>query len=59
MEPWTDWRRTGYPAITKVSNAVAADVLRSLPFPQSEIDVNPNTPAQKADLSAKYVFWDK
>ncbi|MES2005134.1 MAG: SusD/RagB family nutrient-binding outer membrane lipoprotein [Bacteroidota bacterium] len=59
MEPWTDWRRTGYPAITKVSNAVTADILRSLPFPQSEIDVNPNTPAQKADLSAKYIFWDK
>ena len=59
MEPWTDWRRTGYPAITKVSNAVTADILRSLPFPQSEIDVNKNAPAQKTDLSAKFVFWDK
>lgn len=57
-EQWTDWRRTGYPAITKVSNAVAPNILRSLPFPQSEYDANPNVPAMKTDLSAKYVFWD-
>ncbi len=59
MESWNDWRRTGYPAITKVSNAVTADIVRSLPYPQSEIDVNTKAPAQKGDLSAKFVFWDK
>jgi hypothetical protein len=59
MEPWNDFRRTGYPAITKVSNAVTPGIIRSLPFPQSEIDANKNTPPQKADLSAKFVFWDK
>lgn len=59
MEPWTDFRRTGYPSLVKPSNAVAADITRSLPYPQGEIDVNPNAPAQKTDLSAKLVFWDK
>ncbi len=58
LEPWTDWRRTGYPAISKVSNAVTADIPRSLPYPQSEIDANKNAPPQKTDLLVR-VFWDK
>jgi hypothetical protein len=57
MEPWTDFRRTGYPALTAPSNAVAPQVPRSLFYPQSEIDLNPNAPKQKTDLQAK-VFWD-
>lgn len=58
LEPWTDWRRTGFPAITKVSNAVTTDIPRSLPYPQSEIDANRNAPAQKPNLLVR-VFWDK
>jgi hypothetical protein len=58
IEPWNDWRRTGFPAISKVSNAVTADIPRSLPYPQSEIDLNPNSPGQKPDLLVR-VFWDK
>ena len=58
MEPWTDWRRTGFPAISKVNNAVTTDIPRSLPYPQSEIDLNPNSPGQKPDLLVR-VFWDK
>ncbi len=58
IEPWTDWRRTGFPAISKVSNAVTTDIPRSLPYPQSEIDLNPNSPGQKPDLLVR-VFWDK
>ncbi|MDQ6610693.1 MAG: SusD/RagB family nutrient-binding outer membrane lipoprotein [Bacteroidota bacterium] len=58
MEPWTDWRRTGYPVITKVPNAVIGDIPRSLLYPQSEIDLNPNAPKQKADMLVR-VFWDK
>ncbi len=57
MEPWTDFRRTGYPSLTAPSNAVAPLVPRSLFYPQSEIDLNPNAPKQKTDLQAK-VFWD-
>jgi len=57
MEPWTDFRRTGFPALVPPSNAVLPTVPRSLFYPQSEIDLNSNAPAQKTDMSAK-VFWD-
>jgi Starch-binding associating with outer membrane len=58
QESWTDWRRTGFPSILKVSNAVTTDIPRSLPFPQSEIDANKNAPPQKPNLLVR-VFWDK
>ena len=58
QESWTDWRRTGFPVITKVANAVTTDIPRSLPFPQSEIDANRNAPPQKPNLLVR-VFWDK
>ena len=60
VEPWTDWRRTGFPALTPPSNHISqvTSVPRSLFYPQSEIDLNPNAPDQKpADLQTK-VFWD-
>lgn len=57
MEPWNDLRRTGYPAITIPPNALVPELPRSLYYPQSEIDLNPNAPAQKASLSER-VFWD-
>ncbi len=60
VEPWNDWRRTGYPALTPPSNHISqvTNVPRSLFYPQSEIDLNPNAPGQKsADLQSK-VFWD-
>ena len=58
LETWTDWRRTGYPSIVKVSNAVLSDIPRSLPYAQSEMDLNPNAPPQKASILER-VFWDK
>lgn len=58
MEPWTDWRRTGFPEITRVSNAVISDIPRSLFYPQSEIDLNTNAPKQKSSMLER-VFWDK
>jgi len=57
MEPWNDWRRTGYPAITMPPNALTNFTPRSLFYPQSEIDLNPNAPVQKVDMSER-VFWD-
>jgi hypothetical protein len=57
LEPWSDWRRTGYPNITPPANALFKFVPRSLLYPQSEIDLNPNA-RQKNDMSVK-VFWDK
>lgn len=58
MEPWNDWRRTGVPALTVPSNALFPSTPRSLFYPQTEIDLNPNAPRQKSDLNER-VFWDK
>jgi len=58
MEPWNDWRRTGYPAITTlpISVAVYDKIPRVLIYPLSERSSNPNTPA-RADMLQR-VFWD-
>lgn len=56
-EAWTDFRRTGYPALVAPSNAVVKDIPRSLYYAQGEIDTNPKI-KQKANLQTK-VFWDK
>ncbi len=60
VEPWTDWRRTGYPALLIPTNAIngVTAVPRTLFYPQSEIDLNPNTPAQKNISLQDRVFWD-
>jgi hypothetical protein len=57
LEPWTDFRRTGYPALTLPANAVISFFPRSLFYPQSEIDLNPENATQKAGMNVK-VFWD-
>ena len=68
VEPWTDWRRTGYPVITPPTNKLASvtGVPRILFYPQTEVDLNPNLqttnggPGQKnIDLQGPRVFWDK
>jgi hypothetical protein len=58
MEPWTDYRRTGYPAITPLTRPIAIydEIPRSLPYGLNESTSNPNIPA-KADLLVR-VFWD-
>jgi Starch-binding associating with outer membrane len=60
VEPWTDWRRTGYPVLTPPTNRLASvtAVPRTLFYPQSEIDLNPNHPAQKNVNLQDKVFWD-
>ncbi len=57
-EPWTDWRRTGYPALSVPTNSITAAVPRILFYPQSEIDLNPSCPGQKAATLQDKVFWD-
>ena len=61
QECWSDWRRTGFPAITIVGNAVIPQIPRILPYPQSEADANQKFPGQKSDLfsTANRTFWDK
>ncbi len=58
MEPWTDYRRTGYPAITPLTKptAIYDEIPRSLPYGLNESTSNPNVPA-KPDLLVR-VFWD-
>lgn len=58
MEPWTDWRRTGYPSISPlpVSVAVYDEIPRSIIYPLSETNTNTGVPA-RPDLLQR-VFWD-
>lgn len=58
VEPWTDYRRTGYPSLVAHQQPLAVydEVPRSLPYAQSEINNNPHI-TQKLSLLAR-VFWD-
>ncbi|MDX5421145.1 MAG: SusD/RagB family nutrient-binding outer membrane lipoprotein [Hymenobacteraceae bacterium] len=58
MEPWTDWRRTGYPAITPIPTPLAIydELPRSLYYPVSEVTSNPNIDQKASKLER--VFWD-
>jgi Starch-binding associating with outer membrane len=60
VEPWNDWRRTGYPSLSIPTNAIntVTAVPRVLFYPQSEIDLNPNCPGQKSLSLQDRVFWD-
>jgi len=58
LEPWNDWRRTGYPVLTPVSASIAAAtaIPRSLFYPESEVTTNPNF-VQKSNQLTR-IFWD-
>ena len=55
IENFTDWRRTGFPTITKVNGALS-EIPRRLLYPQSELLSN-SQPQQTAKVSDK-VWWD-
>ncbi|GGH09007.1 SusD/RagB family nutrient-binding outer membrane lipoprotein [Mucilaginibacter phyllosphaerae] len=55
IENFTDWRRTGYPAINKVNGALS-EIPRRLLYPQSEILTNAR-PQQSAKLTDR-LWWD-
>lgn len=65
-EAWTDWRRTGIPALTvPVTNFTDGVVPRRIPYPQLEINLNstalkngPGIPVPFESLKAK-VWWDE
>lgn len=62
-EPWSDWRRTGYPLLTLLPGTLnpgnSGKVPRALFYPQQEADANPKVAAvQRANLSDRKVFWD-
>ncbi|MCK8494926.1 SusD/RagB family nutrient-binding outer membrane lipoprotein [Spirosoma sp. RP8] len=54
-ENYTDWRRTGYPLLAKVPNALS-DIPRRFLYPRSELTTNPQT-GQDAKLTDR-VWWD-
>ncbi|MDO9376220.1 MAG: SusD/RagB family nutrient-binding outer membrane lipoprotein [Ferruginibacter sp.] len=55
VENFSDWRRTGFPAITKVNGALS-EIPRRLVYPQSELLSN-KQPQQSAKLIDR-VWWD-
>ena len=55
MEPYHDYRRTGYPQITPVTGFT--DIPLRIPVPTSERNTNPNTPANPGLFAP--VWWDK
>jgi hypothetical protein len=61
VEPWNDWRRTGFPALSIPANSIntVTAVPRTLFYPQSELDNNLHCPGQKAsNLQTGRPFWD-
>ena len=56
IENFTDWRRTGFPAITKVNGALS-DIPRRLLYPQSEMLSNKQQ-QQNAKVTDK-LWWDQ
>jgi hypothetical protein len=56
-EVWTDWRRTGLPALTATpGNVLGGQLPRSLFYPSSEVRYNTNTPANTR--LTRRVWWD-
>ena len=54
-EAWSDWRRTGVPALTPNTGT---EIPRRFPYPDSELLANPNTPTP-ADVNIfDRVWWD-
>jgi hypothetical protein len=56
IENFNDWRRTGFPQLTKVPNALSA-IPRRLLYPQVELTSNPQA-IQTAKLTDR-VWWDQ
>lgn len=56
IENFNDWRRTGFPAITKVPNALS-EIPRRFIYPQVEMIANPQ--AVQSALLTDRVWWDK
>ncbi|BAV06103.1 Starch-binding associating with outer membrane [Filimonas lacunae] len=61
LEGWTDWRRTGYPALTVISQANGAaagitEIPRRFLYPLLELASNPQS-VQSAKISDR-VWWD-
>ncbi len=56
VQPWSDWRRTGFPVLVPNPNGVVNFIPRSLFYPENEVNSNPNF-NQKSGMNVR-VFWD-
>ncbi|MEP1032726.1 SusD/RagB family nutrient-binding outer membrane lipoprotein [Ekhidna sp.] len=63
IEPWADYRRTGYPNLTPNSNGINSfnlngEIPRRVSYPQTEIDLNnANVPIKDGNLQTP-MWWD-
>ena len=62
-EPWSDWRRTGFPLLQLLPGTLnpgnGGKVPRVLFYPQQEVDANPKLAAViRTTMSDRKVFWD-
>jgi len=55
-EIFNDWRRTGYPTLTAVQNAISA-IPRKMLYPLNELTNNPQA-QHSGDLLTNRVWWD-
>ncbi|MCC5930259.1 MAG: SusD/RagB family nutrient-binding outer membrane lipoprotein [Cyclobacteriaceae bacterium] len=61
VEPWTDWRRTGYPVLGLASDATLTAIPRVLPYSDLERVTNPENTPVREDISKpgnSKPFWD-
>ncbi|GDX51803.1 hypothetical protein LBMAG27_08500 [Bacteroidota bacterium] len=56
-ESWTDWRRTGYPALTPNPEGVISSIPVRFVYPTNENVYNPNCP-QGSTLLSPALWWD-
>lgn len=56
-ESWTDWRRTGLPALSPNPDGVISQIPRRFIYPTNENVYNPNCP-QNSTLLAPGLWWD-
>ncbi|MDH3650095.1 MAG: SusD/RagB family nutrient-binding outer membrane lipoprotein [Saprospiraceae bacterium] len=61
-EAWSDWKRTGYPALipntTDQSNVTGGEIPRRLQYPAGEVASNPNFNQQNFNNYTSRVWWD-
>lgn len=57
-ESWTDWRRTGYPALTP-NSGVISEIPRRLIYPTNERLYNPNADNANSNLLTPRLWWDQ
>lgn len=57
LECWTDWRRTGFPALVKPLGAVISEIPRRLPYPDDERLYNGDNMPAGLNLTSR-IWWD-